>query len=446
SGGFWSYLKEKELSYFPTGALRWWILILLILAWTTQQFDSYKMGPVLVYLLDEFKINLTQWGYLAAGAGSIASLLYIYLGGLSDKYGRRRMMIVPLLLYIPIAIAVAIAPSFGVFAVFYTLSGAMLAGMYPATLSASRDITPQMGRGMVFAWISLAFTVGALLANWMASWTIPIWAGWRPQFYIAAVLTGIIALLVIAFFRDLSLKVRGQIVKDQMDALGAAVKAKGFSNIEDAMKRGGDVLKDWRIWTVSAAMIFWAVPYVSVGYYVPLYLNANYGIEPTQAAVVTSWFWVIFTISVFISGWLSDRMRVRKTVSAFGGITTGIMFFISASLPQGTSFSTLALSWSITGFFSGFIYPAWCAIISENAEEISPFGVARAFSVSGFLGIFSQILLNLGMPRVVAAYGWPTWMGPISAISCFMIVVCIATARGPWWIPKETSSSASLHG
>ena len=36
---FWSYLKEKELSYFPTGALRWWILSIIVFAWTIEQFE-----------------------------------------------------------------------------------------------------------------------------------------------------------------------------------------------------------------------------------------------------------------------------------------------------------------------------------------------------------------------------------------------------------------------
>ncbi|MHB1126185.1 MAG: MFS transporter [Bacillota bacterium] len=439
SGGFFSYLKEKELSFFPTGALRWWLLILLVLAWTVQQFEMYKMGPVLVYLLDEFQISLVTWGYVGVIGGAVYCGAAFLLAGLADKYGRRPMMILPLLFYIPIAIGVALSQSFAVMATIFILGGAVVAGMDPAVKAASRDITPQMGRAVVFAWVSLAYTVGALLSNWVASWSIPIWPGFRPQYYIAAAFSAVVVLLLIIFYRDLSMKVRGQVVKDQMDALGAAIKAQGFANLEEAQKRGALVLRDWRIWAVSAAMIFWAIPYVSVGAFVPLYLTQFYEIDPTRAAVVTSWFWVIFTVSVFISGYISDKTQVRKTVTAFGGITTGIAFLLSAALPKGTSFGTLALAWSITGFFSGFIYPAWCAMISENAEEISPFGVARAFSINVFLGIFATAFINFGLPRVVASSGWPLWMGPISGISCFVIVLCVACGRGPWWKPKKAA-------
>ncbi|MHB1127873.1 MAG: MFS transporter [Bacillota bacterium] len=439
SNGFLSYLKEKELSYFPTGALRWWLLILLVLAWTVQQFEMMKMGPVLVYMLEEFQVSLVTWGYVGVIGGAVYCGAAFLLAGLADKYGRRPMMILPLLFYIPIAIGVALSQSFAVMATIFILGGAVVAGMDPAVKAASRDITPQMGRAVVFAWVSLAYTVGALLSNWVASWTIPIWHGWRPQYWIAAAFSAVVVLVLIIFYRDLSMKVRGQVVKNQMDALGAAIKAKGFSNLEEAQKRGALVLRDWRIWAVSAAMIFWAIPYVSVGYFVPLYLTQYYEIEPTRAAVVTSWFWIIFTISVFVSGYISDKTMVRKTVTAFGGVATGIAFLYSASLPQGSSFTSLAVAWSITGFFSGFIYPAWCAMISENAEEISPFGVARAFSINVFLGIFATAFINLGLPRVVGAYGWPMWMGPISGISCFLIVFCVACGRGPWWKAKKAA-------
>ncbi len=57
--------------------------------------------------------------------------------------------------------------------------------------------------------------------------------------------------------------------------------------------------------------------------------------------------------------------------------------------------------WSLTGFFAGFIYPAWCAIYSETAEMISPHGVGRAFGITATLAPISGLFLNLGLPRVV---------------------------------------------
>jgi hypothetical protein len=40
--------------------------------------------------------------------------------------------------------------------------------------------------------------------------------------------------------------------------------------------------------------------------------------------------WLLPTTIMFLSGWLSDRLRVRKTVTAFGGVSAGACFLVSA--------------------------------------------------------------------------------------------------------------------
>ncbi len=187
---------------------------------------------------------------------------------------------------------------------------------------------------------------------------------------------------------------------------------------------------------LSFTIVFWSLTYVTVSGYVPTYLAQNYHIEPARAAAITSYFWIVFTCSVFLSGWLSDRLRVRKTITAFGGITTGVCFLIGSQLPVGTPDATLALVWSMTGFFAGFIYPAWCAIYSETAEMISPHGVGRAFGITATLAPISGLFLNLGLPRVVANFGWSTWM-MVAGFCCFGAAVLVSFGEGPWWVPHS---------
>jgi len=101
---------------------------------------------------------------------------------------------------------------------------------------------------------------------------------------------------------------------------------------------------------------------------------------------------------------LSDRLLVRKSITAFGGVSTGACFMVGANLPVDTSEALLILVWSLTGFFAGFIYPAWCAIYSETAESISPFGVGRAFGITATLSPVAGLFLNLGLPRIVETH------------------------------------------
>jgi sugar phosphate permease len=209
---------------------------------------------------------------------------------------------------------------------------------------------------MVYAWVSLAFTIGALMSTAVAAQTLPIWPGWRSQFWIAAVLGGVTALVIFLFYRDLSPAVRGQILKQAADAVAEPDVVTDLTD-HDRYLDGRAVYRSPRLWLLSSVIVFWSLAYVTVSGYVPTYLVQHFALEPARAAAVTSYFWIVFTGSVFLSGWLSDRLGVRKTVTAFGGVTTGACFLIGASLPPGTPEPLLMVVWSATGFFAGFIYP-----------------------------------------------------------------------------------------
>ena len=44
------YLRAKEIDFLPSGALRWWLLGLIVLGWAVEQYEGLKTGPVLVYV------------------------------------------------------------------------------------------------------------------------------------------------------------------------------------------------------------------------------------------------------------------------------------------------------------------------------------------------------------------------------------------------------------
>jgi MFS family permease len=425
---FWSYLHVKEVDFMPSGALRWWLLGLIVLGWAIEQYEGLKTGPVLVYILKEFDKTLIEWGYVAAFAGFVYSVGAVLLSRAADRFGRRPLLVYPVIVYAAISVAGALAPNFFTLACLAMAGSFVVAGMNPAVHAASRDLTPRMGRAMVYSWVSLAFTIGAFMSTAVAAHTLPIWPGWRSQYWIAAVLGGVTALILFAFYRDLSARVRGTVTH----TAGVTDANTGGAN---SYRQGRAIYRSPRLWLLSFTIVFWSITYVTVSGYVPLFLAQNYHLDPARAAAITSYFWVVFTCSVFLSGWLSDRLRVRKTVTAFGGITTGVCFLVGAQLPVGTPDATLALAWSLTGFFAGFIYPAWCAIYSETAEMISPHGVGRAFGITATLAPISGLFLNLGLPRVVATFGWPTWM-MVAGVCCFGAAVLVSFGEGPWWVPR----------
>ena len=435
AGGFFSYLRSPVVDFLPSGALRAWLLGLIVLGWAVEQYEGLKTGPVLVYILREFDKTLVEWGYVAAAAGLVYSGGAALLSRAADRFGRRPLLIYPVFGYAAISLLGALAPNFLTLACLAMAGSFMVAGMNPAVHAASRDLTPQMGRALVYSWVSLAFTVGALMSTTIAAHTLPIWPSWRSQYWIAASLGLVTATLLFFFYRDLSPRVRGRV----LESAGAGGQSPALAaEAVDAYAAGRAIYRSGRLWVLSGTIVFWSLTYGTVSAYVPTFLAQHHGLEPARAAGVTSWFWLVFTVSVFISGWLSDRLQVRKPIVAFGGLTTGACFWIGASLPVDASETTLMAIWALTGFFAGFIYPAWCALYSETAEAISPHGVARAFGMTATLAPIAGLVLNLGLPRVVASFGWPAWM-MIAGSCCLGVMALVGFGAGPWWPTRRSA-------
>ena len=433
-GGFFAYLRSPVVDFLPSGRLRAWLLGLIVLGWAVEQYEGLKTGPVLVYILREFDKTLVEWGYVAAAAGLVYSAGAALLSRAADRFGRRPLLIYPVFGYATISLLGALAPSFVALACLAMAGSFMVAGMNPAVHAASRDLTPQLGRALAYSWVSLAFTVGALMSTAIAARTLPIWPNWRSQYWIAAGLGLFTATTLLFFYRDLSQRVRGQVLESA--ARVSSESPAPAASHADAYAAGRAIYRSVRLWALSGTIVFWSLTYATVSAYVPAYLAQHHQLEPARAAGVTSYFWAVFTASVFLSGWLSDRLRVRKPIVAFGGLTTGACFWIGASLPVDASETTLAAMWSLTGFFAGFIYPAWCALYSETAEAISPHGVARAFGITATLGPIASFALNLGLPRVVQSFGWPTWM-MIAGSCCLGVMVLVGFGSGPWRPPRR---------
>ena len=194
----------------------------------------------------------------------------------------------------------------------------------------------------------------------IAAQTLPVWLGWRSQCWIAAALAAVTALVIFLFYRDLSPRLWELLESENsessvdLDTSQDARKAKLNETYDDGKK----VYRSPRLWLLSIVIVFWALTYVLT------FITQHHGLEPANATKVTSYLWIVFTMSVFLSGWLSDFLGVRKSITAFGGFATGLRFIYGSSLPLDLPETLLMLLWSTTGFFAGFIYPAWCAIYS----------------------------------------------------------------------------------
>ena len=399
-----------------------------MLGWAVEQYEGLKTGPVLVYILKDFDKTLTEWGYVAALAGFVYSGGAVLLSRAADRFGRRPLLVYPVFAYAAISVAGAVAPNFFTLACLAMAGSFVVAGMNPAVHAASRDLTPRMGRAMVYSWVSLAFTIGALMSTAVAAHTLPIWPGWRSQYWIAAVLGGVTALILFVFYRGLSYACAGR----TSCATARRRRNESGGRGELLSRRPRDLPQS----TAVAAVVHHRVLVDHVRHrvglrpYIPrTALSPRPGARRRHYVVLLDRVHVqriSLGVVVRSTARARDDHRVRRrynrrVFSHWRSIAGGYARCnVGAGVVAHRILRRLHLSRVVRDLL-------------RNRRDGEPARRGRAFGITATLAPISGLFLNLGLPRVVTTFGWPTWM---MVAGLFGAAVLVSFGEIPWWVPR----------
>src|SRR6188768_565516 len=172
------------------------VLVLLTLAIFGFATCVTMLGPLLVDLSRELDVSLGQAGLLAAAMAVTWAISAPFAGVLSDRFGRRPLIVLALFGLGSVTFGAGLAPNFGVLVVMRTLAG-VFGGFGPAVvLAAAGDLFPPSRRGMAMGWANLGFSMAAIVGV-PSIGAIGGTLGWRWAF--AA--TGLMVLAIGALIR-----------------------------------------------------------------------------------------------------------------------------------------------------------------------------------------------------------------------------------------------------
>jgi MFS family permease len=171
-------LNQLLRSYHP---LVWWVVGGTMLTTVT----SFMVMPFMaLYMAVHTKAAASTIG-LVIGSAAITSVLFSLLGGsLSDRFGRKQMMLVSVALTILDMVGFANARSVWEFLVLSIFSGLSQALFQPATSALLTDVTAPEKRGDVFALRYWSINVGAAAGPILGGYFGTVATGWT--FYLAA--------------------------------------------------------------------------------------------------------------------------------------------------------------------------------------------------------------------------------------------------------------------
>lgn len=152
-------------------------------------FDSFDVGLlsyVLISLAKQWHLSHTVTGLVASVSMIGMAVGSALAGSLADKFGRRSIFLVTLLIYSIATGLSAFATGVGIFFVLRFFVGLGLGGELPVATTYVLESSPEAVRGRRVVFLEMFWAFGSLCAALVSFFVIPS-AGWRIVFLIGAI-------------------------------------------------------------------------------------------------------------------------------------------------------------------------------------------------------------------------------------------------------------------
>src|SRR5215217_1283574 len=149
--------------------------------------------PSLPRMAAEFGADYGLIGLSLAGYAIISACLQLILGPMSDRFGRRPVILGALVIFIAASIACALAQDVWTFLACRMVQ-AVIAPTYGVSLAAVRDTTSREHAARKFGYIAMAWAIAPMLGP-TAGGLIDQLFGWRANFYVLALLGAAVFIL-----------------------------------------------------------------------------------------------------------------------------------------------------------------------------------------------------------------------------------------------------------
>ncbi|MBF6567508.1 MAG: MFS transporter [Candidatus Binataceae bacterium] len=409
-------LIPARLDRLEWSRFHWLLVIGLGITWILDGIEITMMGAISAVLQRHDVLGFTsaQIGFISSAYLAGAVIGSLIFGHLTDRFGRRRLFLLSLAIYLAGVALTACSWNLASFAIFRFLTGAGIGGEYSAVNSAIDELIPARLRGRVDLIINGSYWIGAAAAS--ASTLIilnphfmPHNFGWRMGFGVGAVI-GLIVFPLRRFipesprwllthgYRDQAEATTADIERTVMEETGQHLTAPSPENslkiyIRHRFGLGAILLPlitTYRSRSILALslMVAQAFVYNAIFFTYALVLHLFYGVP----ADVTGLYLLPFAVGNFLGplalGHFFDTIGRRQmiagtyTISAVILIVTGFLFAEGAL----TSLSQTIL-WTVMFFFASPAASSAYLTISEIFPlEMRALAIAIFYSAGTAVG------------------------------------------------------------
>jgi MFS family permease len=327
--------------------------------------------------------------------GLTKALANLFAGRMSDRIGRKKILVAGWIIGLPVPLLIMLAPSWSWIVVANILLGINQGLCWSTTVIMKIDLVGPARRGLAMGLNEFAGYVAVSVAA-LASGYLAASYGLRPQpFYLGVVFAVAGLVLSVLFVRDS--RGHAEVEASELRSAGATPKL-AFGQVFSLVS-----WKDRALFSTSLAGLVNNLNDGMAWGLFPLYFAAA-GLAVEQVGLLAAIYPGIWGLAQLGTGALSDRLGRKGMI--VGGMWLQAVGMLLVLL--GTDFSAWALAMGLLGLGTALVYPTLLAAISDVAHpdwRASAVGVYRLWRDGGYAvgALIAGIVADLvGVPWAIA--------------------------------------------
>jgi MFS family permease len=417
-GGLFKFLLVHEIDEYPANGKRTAYLALAVLATIVLYYTYYTQTGVTPNILVSYHMSFSFYVWIVVVSNAIGAFASLPASK-TDKLGRSNVVIYGLLIIGILVIGVKFCTTEWQFATVICVLGLVEGAILVATPALVRDFSPQLGRASAMGFWTVGPVAGSLITSIVAAHTLSHFLihdplnGWKSQFVISGISALVVFVLALFLMKDLSARLRDQLMVNEQDRALVEAKARGLST-EEVIAATAHPWRQILKWDLVGSalgisvflLLYYAASAFFTIYWATVFKNPNgLNLSTAQANDLNTWFWAADIVALIVFGVLSDVLKVRKPLMLVGAVGSIVMllFFIQRANHPYSSFHQIIFIEVLLAAFISLTFAPWMAGYTEMVEAKNPALVGTGLALWGWILRLTVALSFIFLPLVVTS-------------------------------------------